>query len=139
MHDRGALAMLLAPFAVFGLLLRLTAQDWAAALVGMSVYVATVLAGLGLLFALYMLALALLVRMSPMHFIRSAREALLLAFSTSSSAAVMPLTMRTLQDSFRVRPSVSQFVVPLGATINMDGTGTVSGRCNSISGAGVWS
>ncbi len=115
-------AMLLAPFAVFGLLLRLTAKIGPQALVGMSVYVATVLLGLVLLFALYMLALALLVRMSPFRFIASAREAMLLAFSTSSSAAVMPLTMRTLQESFRVRPSVAQFVVPLGATINMDGT-----------------
>jgi Na+/H+-dicarboxylate symporter len=69
-----------------------------------------------------MLALSLLVRMSPVQFLTSAREALLLAFSTSSSAAVMPLTMRTLQNGFRVRPSVAQFVVPLGATINMDGT-----------------
>lgn len=115
-------AMLLAPLAVFGLLLRLTAKIGPQALIGMSVYVATVLAGLLILFALYMLALSLLVRMSPVQFLTSAREALLLAFSTSSSAAVMPLTMRTLQNSFRVRPSVAQFVVPLGATINMDGT-----------------
>ena len=115
-------AMILAPFAVFGLLLRLTAKIGPQALVGMSVYVGTVLVGLLLLFSFYMLALLLLVRMSPVQFIRSAREALLLAFSTSSSAAVMPMTMRTLQDEFRVRPSVAQFVVPLGATINMDGT-----------------
>ncbi len=115
-------AMLLAPFAVFGLLLRLTAKIGPQALIGMSVYVGTVLAGLLVLFSFYMLVLSLLVRMSPLHFITSAKEALLLAFSTSSSAAVMPLTMRTLQESFRVRPSVAQFVVPLGATINMDGT-----------------
>lgn len=115
-------AMLLAPFAVFGLLLRLTAKIGPQALIGMSVYVATVLAGLCILFIFYMVALWLIVRISPLRFLKNAREALLLAFSTSSSAAVMPLTMRTLQESFRVRPSVAQFVVPLGATVNMDGT-----------------
>ncbi len=115
-------AMLLAPFAVFGLLLRLTAKIGPQALIGMSVYVGTVLAGLFLLFCLYMSVLWFIARISPIDFLRNAREALLLAFSTSSSAAVMPLTMRTLQESFRVRPSVSQFVVPLGATVNMDGT-----------------
>ena len=115
-------AMYLAPFAVFGLLLRLTAKIGPQALIGMSVYVLTVLAGLILLFVLYMLALSVLVRMSPLHFMTRAKETLLLAFSTSSSAAVMPMTMKTLQDNFRVRPSVAQFVVPLGATVNMDGT-----------------
>lgn len=115
-------AMLLAPFAVFGLLLRLTAKIGPQALIGMSVYVATVLAGLLLMFCIYMAVLWLVARISPVDFLRNAREALLLAFSTSSSAAVMPLTMRTLQESFRVRPSISQFVVPLGATVNMDGT-----------------
>lgn len=115
-------AMLLAPFAVFGLLLRLTSKIGLQALVGMSVYVLTVLAGLLTLFCIYMLILLFFARMSPVQFIRNGGEALLLAFSTSSSAAVMPVTMRILQESFRVRPSVAQFVVPLGATVNMDGT-----------------
>lgn len=47
---------------------------------------------------------------------------LLLAFSTSSSAAVMPLSIKTAEDKLGVRPSVSQFVIPLGTTINMNGT-----------------
>lgn len=115
-------AMLLAPFAVFGLLLRLTAKIGPQALIGMSVYVATVLCGLLLLFCCYLTILWLVARITPLEFLRNAREALLLAFSTSSSAAVMPLTMRTLQESFLIRPSVTQFVVPLGATVNMDGT-----------------
>lgn len=115
-------AMLLAPLAVFGLILRLTAKIGPQALIGVSVYVATVLGGLLLLFAFYMGVLWLIARISPIQFVKNAREALLLAFSTSSSAAVMPLTMRTLQESFRIRPSVAQFVVPLGATVNMDGT-----------------
>jgi len=115
-------AMRLAPFAVFGLLFRLTAKVGPQALVGVSVYVATVLLGLAVLFALYMTILWLFARITPTEFLRNSRETLLLAFSTSSSAAVMPLTMRTLQEGFRVRPSVAQFVVPLGATVNMDGT-----------------
>ncbi|WP_445006063.1 dicarboxylate/amino acid:cation symporter [Halomonas mongoliensis] len=52
----------------------------------------------------------------------AARDAQLLAFSTSSSAAVMPLTMQTAVERLAVRPSIAQFVVPLGTTINMAGT-----------------
>jgi Na+/H+-dicarboxylate symporter len=120
-------AMWLAPFAVFGLILRLTAKVGIEALLGIAVYVATVIAGLLVLFVFYQLIVIVLARRSPVKFIGAAREPLLLAFSTSSSAAVMPLTMRTLEEKIRVRPSVSQFIVPLGATINMDGTALYQG------------
>jgi len=50
------------------------------------------------------------------------KDAQLLAFSTSSSAAVMPLSIKTAEEKMRVKPKVSQFIIPLGATINMDGT-----------------
>jgi Na+/H+-dicarboxylate symporter len=55
------------------------------------------------------------------------REVPLLAFSTSSSAAVMPLSIRTAEEKLGVRPSISQFVIPLGATINMNGTALYQG------------
>ncbi|HEY9095707.1 MAG TPA: cation:dicarboxylase symporter family transporter, partial [Hydrogenophaga sp.] len=61
-------------------------------------------------------------RRSPLTFVRGARDVLLLAFSTSSSAAVMPLTIRTAEASLGVQQGVARFVIPLGTTINMAGT-----------------
>lgn len=66
-------------------------------------------------------------KMSPIKFLGSTKEVLLLAFSTSSSAAVMPLSIKTAQEKLNVPPSVAQFVIPLGATINMNGTALYQG------------
>lgn len=115
-------AMYLAPLAVFGLLAELTSRIGLDAILGMSVYVATVLAGLLLLLLLYLLILVVFVRSSPITFLRRSRDTLLLAFSTSSSAAVMPLSIQTAEERLGVRPAIAQFVIPLGATINMTGT-----------------
>lgn len=114
--------MLIAPFAVFGLLAQLTAKTGLSALAGLSVYVGTVLLGLGVLLVLYLLIVWRVAGNRPLEFLRATREVLLLAFSTSSSAAVMPLSIRTAEDNLGVRPSIVQFVIPLGATINMNGT-----------------
>ena len=115
-------AMRLAPIAVFGLMAQLTTTIGFMAMLGMASYVVTVLAGLLVLLGFYLLILKLLVGEPPLQFLRNTRDVLLLAFSTSSSAAVMPLSIRTAEDKLGVRPSVSQFVIPLGATINMNGT-----------------
>ena len=120
-------AMLLAPIAVFGLLAQLTAKLGLAALLGMAVYVGTVLSGLLLLFAVYLIIIFLVAKQGPLTFLKSVREVVLLAFSTSSSAAVMPLSIKTAEEKLKVRPSVSQFVIPLGATINMNGTALYQG------------
>ena len=120
-------AMRLAPIAVFGLMAQLTTQIGLKALIGMSVYVGTVLAGLLILFAVYLLLILFFSKESPLSFIRNARDVILLAFSTSSSAAVMPLSIKTVETKFNVHPSVSQFVIPLGATINMNGTALYQG------------
>jgi Na+/H+-dicarboxylate symporter len=120
-------AMWLAPFAVFGLLVQLTAQLGFEALFGMAVYVGTVLLGLLCLFFMYLLILLAAAKYNPLKFVRAVREVLLLAFSTSSSAAVMPLSIKVAEEKLGVRPSVSQFVIPLGATINMNGTALYQG------------
>lgn len=120
-------AMWLAPFAVFGLLAQLVAKLGLDAILGMGVYVATVLGGLLLMLAVYMAILLLGARRSPTGFLRSAREVLLLAFSTSSSAAVMPLSIKTAEEKLGVRASIAQFVIPLAATINMNGTALYQG------------
>ncbi|MCK0153768.1 dicarboxylate/amino acid:cation symporter [Alcanivorax sp. S6407] len=115
-------AMRLAPLAVFGLMARLTSQTGLDALIGMAIYVATVLAGLLLLLISYLVLVAVLGKIRIGPFMASIREVMLLAFSTSSSAAVMPLSIKTAEDKLHVRPAISQFVIPLGATINMNGT-----------------
>jgi Na+/H+-dicarboxylate symporter len=115
-------AMYLVPAAVFGLLTQLTARMGLDALLGMGVYVMTVLGALLLAFAFLMVLYALGRRRSPLAFLRGSRDVLLLAFSTSSSAAIMPLTIRTAEDALGVQQSVARFVIPLGTTINMAGT-----------------
>ena len=120
-------AMWLAPIAVFGLLAQLTAKLGLNALLGMAAYVGTVLLGLLLMFCVYLLVIFVVARLSPWKFIAAVRDVLLLAFSTSSSAAVMPLSIKTVEEKLGVRPSVSQFIIPLGATINMNGTALYQG------------
>lgn len=115
-------AMKLAPLAVFGLMARLTSQAGLGALFGLLGYVATVLAGLAVLLVIYVFVAWLVGGRSPGKFLRSVREVQLLAFSTSSSAAVMPLSVQTAEEKLGVRPSTAQLIIPLGATVNMDGT-----------------
>ena len=115
-------AMLLAPAAVFGLLAQLCVDAGFDAIFGLSAYVGTVLLGLLALLVAYLVIVAIAARRNPIQFLGAIRGVQLLAFSTSSSAAVMPLSMKTAEEELGVRPAVSQFVVPLGATINMDGT-----------------
>jgi Na+/H+-dicarboxylate symporter len=59
---------------------------------------------------------------TPLWFWRGAREALMTAFATSSSSATLPVTLRCASDHLHVKPAIAGFVIPLGATINMDGT-----------------
>lgn len=115
-------SMLLAPIAVFGLLADFVMRAGLDALIGMSAYILTVIAGLGLLLCVYLLIVGLIGRVAPLHFARQVVDAQLLAFATSSSAATMPLSLRIATDRLQVRPAIARFIVPLGATINMDGT-----------------
>jgi Na+/H+-dicarboxylate symporter len=120
-------AMALAPIAVFGLMARLTSQTGLDSLLGMALYVATVLFGLALMLCVYLVLVWLFAGLKPVEFLRATRELLLLAFSTSSSAAVMPLSIKTAEEKLGVRRSIAQFVIPLGATINMNGTALYQG------------
>lgn len=115
-------AMLMAPYAVFGLLCQITVRVGLEAILGMAVYVGAVLLGLVALMGLYLLIVLVAARRPPFRFLSQSRSVLLLAFSTSSSAAVMPLSIQTVQEKMGVRPSIANFVIPLGATVNMGGT-----------------
>jgi proton glutamate symport protein len=115
-------AMALAPVAVFGLLAEISYEVGLDAITGMSVYVGTVILGLALVLVMYLTIAWVLGGRNPMRFLSTIRAVQLLAFSTSSSAAVMPLSMQTAEEKLGVRSSIAKFIIPLGATVNMDGT-----------------
>jgi proton glutamate symport protein len=91
-------------------------------------YVATVVFGLALMtFAVYPIILKLFSKMGYMHFFKGIYPAQLVAFTTSSSAATLPVTMERVERHLGISEEISSFVLPLGATINMDGTALYQG------------
>jgi Na+/H+-dicarboxylate symporter len=115
-------AMRLVPYAVFGLIAQLTSSIGLNSMAGIGFYIGVVLLGLLVLLGVYLLILGVFGHMKPLFFLKQVRDVQLLAFSTTSSAAVMPLTMKTAEEKLGVRASISNFIIPVGATINMDGT-----------------
>jgi len=115
-------AMLIAPYAVFGLLCDITIRIGLEALLSVGVYMLTVLGGLISMVGVYLVIVMLFGRISPWAFLKHIRAVQLLAFSTSSSAATMPFTIKAAEENLNIREDISRFVIPLGATINMDGT-----------------
>lgn len=118
------LIMIAAPIGVFALLAALVAEspspDIFKALIG---YAITVLIGLGILiFGLYPILIKTFTGKNPAFFFKAIAPAQLLAFSTSSSAATLPVTMERVEEHLGVDKEVTSFVLPIGATINMDGT-----------------
>ncbi|ALS97159.1 dicarboxylate/amino acid:cation symporter [Lacimicrobium alkaliphilum] len=120
-------AMVLAPFAVFGLITKLVANLGIEVLGGMLVYVLTVVLGILLLAMLYLLVAKFTWHGPIKQFISHIRELLLLAFSTSSSAAVMPITLDVTENKLGINADIARFLIPLGATINMTGTALYQG------------
>lgn len=115
--------MRLAPFGIMALLAQLLATQNIALLNSLAEFIAVVI-GTTLLhgFVVLPLLLFLVTKVSPLMFFRGSREALITAFATSSSSATLPVTLRCVEQHLHVRPGIAGFVVPLGATINMDGT-----------------
>ena len=115
--------MRLAPLGIAALLLQLVASQNNALLYSLAHFIAVVI-GSTLFHGIVVLPLMLYIvtRMSPLHFWRGAREALVTAFATSSSAATLPITLRCVEQHLHVKKDIANFVVPLGATVNMDGT-----------------
>jgi Na+/H+-dicarboxylate symporter len=117
------LIMLTAPYAVFALLANvIVSSNDPELLYALLFYALVVLAGLGLMFCFYMLILFLITKKNPFLFVKQISPAQLLAFSTASSAATLPVTMNCIEKRVGVDREVSSFVLPVGATINMDGT-----------------
>lgn len=119
--------MRIAPIAVFGLLAEALASTGAGVLVGLGAYALTVVIGLLVLLLVFLAIVAVLGKRNPIKFLADIREPMLLAFSTDSSAATMPVSIRAAEENLEVRPSTAQLVVPIGATMNMSGTACYHG------------
>ena len=120
--------MSVAPYAVFALLAKAVAELGLDLLSQLAVYVVVVISALMLhLFGTLMLVLKLFSKLSPKIFLQKIRDAQIFAFSTSSSNATIPVTLRSVTKRMGVDNSVASFTVPFGATINMDGTAIMQG------------
>jgi Na+/H+-dicarboxylate symporter len=115
--------MHLSPLGIAALLLQLVATQDSSLLGSLFDFIIVVI-GSTLFHGIVVLPLLLylVTRVSPLRFWRGAREALITAFATSSSAATLPVTLRCVEQHLHVRKDIANFVVPLGATVNMDGT-----------------
>jgi len=120
--------MKLAPYGVFALLFSVTALFGYDILQKLLAYVLTVLAGLAIhFFVVYSALVWWLGRMNPLEFFRRIRTIVVTAFSTSSSNATLPTTMQVSERELGIPREVSGFVLPLGATMNMNGTALFEG------------
>ncbi|WP_249872507.1 dicarboxylate/amino acid:cation symporter [Oceanobacillus saliphilus] len=117
------LIMKAAPYGAFALIASAIGGAGLDAVGSMGAYMGTVILGLFVHAGItYSLAIWLLGRENPLHFYKGFFPAISVAFSTSSSSATLPISMKTAQENLGVNKNISSFVQPLGATINMDGT-----------------
>jgi Na+/H+-dicarboxylate symporter len=117
------LIMLSAPYAVFALLANVVVSSGDPELLyALLFYSGVVVGGLALMICFYLVLVSVITKRNPLWFLKQISPAQLLAFSTSSSAATLPVTMERVEEHLGVDKEVSSFVLPVGATINMDGT-----------------
>ena len=122
------IVMVIAPYGVFCLIARTFATQGIGVILPLASYFLTVLGVLILhLLLVYSGMLALLGRLNPIIFLRKMRAATTFAFSTASSSATIPVTLEAVEKRLGVNNSTASFTVPLGATINMDGTAVMQG------------
>jgi len=122
------LIMLIAPYAVFALLANVVVSSSDPDLLyALLKYAGVVVLGLLIMIVFYATLVGIFARKNPFWFLKQMSPAQLLAFSTSSSAATLPVTMERVEEHIGVDKEVSSFVLPVGATINMDGTSLYQG------------
>ena len=122
------LIMLSAPYGVFALLAALVVEAPSIELFkALALYAITLLLGLSIMIFIYTIVVQLFTKKKISFFMKGMAPAQLLAFSTSSSAATLPVTMECVKDKLGVDKEVASFVLPIGATINMDGTSVYQG------------
>ncbi|NJD22950.1 MAG: dicarboxylate/amino acid:cation symporter [Melioribacter sp.] len=122
------LAMKLAPFGVAALIFSVTSRFGFDLLVALSMYIVTVLLGLALhQFGVFPILVKTFSRYNPLLFFRKVQTVMLTAFSTSSSSATLPTTISVSQNNLGIPSQITGFVLPLGATMNMNGTALFEG------------
>jgi len=122
------LIMLSAPYGVFALLAALVVEAPSLELFkALALYAITLLLALSIMIGFYALMVRFVIKKNPSFFFKGIAPAQLLAFSTSSSAATLPVTMECVEGNLGVDKEVTSFVLPIGATINMDGTSVYQG------------
>lgn len=120
--------MRLAPYGVFALIAQTFASQGLDILLPLAAYFLTLTGALALqLLGVYPVLLKLLASLNPLTFLKKMRDPMAFAFSTASSGATIPVTLRTVEYKMGVKNSVASFTVPMGATINMDGTAMMQG------------
>lgn len=126
-----AMIMELAPYGVFALLLPVVATNGPKVLLPLfSVILAVFIGCVFHAVVVYSSLASVLGKVSPIKFFKGMSEAMIIAFTTCSSAAALPINMKNCQEKLGVSREVSSFVLPLGATINMDGTALYMGVCS---------
>lgn len=122
------MAMRIAPFGVFALIFTVTARFGVDILRQLSIFVVTVIAGLIIhQFITMSILVRVLAGISPVAFFRKIKAVMITAFSTSSSNATLPTTIKVSEEELGIPPSIAGFVLPLGATMNMNGTALFEG------------
>ncbi len=117
------LIMLAAPYGVFALLAALVVEAPSVDLFkALAWYAFCIILGLSLMILFYILVVYIFTKKTPSFFLKGISPAQLLAFSTSSSAATLPVTMERVEEHLGVEEEVTSFVLPIGATVNMDGS-----------------
>ncbi len=115
-------SMKIVPFAVFGLIVGMVSKVGIESMIGMGAYMGTVVFGLGVLLLVYMLFLKFMAKRPISSTFSKFRNPQTVYFSTVSSMATMPVTLKTAEESLKIDTRVSKFVIPFGTTVNMDGT-----------------
>lgn len=127
-HKMVEMIMYFAPIGVFGLIAKVVAGEGLAVFVPLLKYMFTVVGALAIqALVVYPVILVLLGRLNPFKFFKNIYPAMIVAFSTSSSNATLPVTMNIARNRLGTHESVHSFTLPLGATINMDGTAIMQG------------
>lgn len=128
MMEMTNMVMTLAPIGVFCMIARTFANLGFDAFVPLLKYMGSVVLGLGIqCFVVYMLLLVVFARLNPLRFLKKFFPVMGFAFSTSTSNATIPMNIDTLEEKIGVSRKISSFTIPLGATINMDGTSIMQG------------
>ena len=133
--------MMFAPYGVFSLLSSLVVDYGASGelFAALGIYSLNVILGLMLMILIvYPIVLKSFTKIKYVDFFKAISPAQMLAFSTSSSAATLPVTMERCEEKLNVSKEVSSFVLPLGATINMDGTCSLSSSSCCIYRTSIW-